>query len=191
MMTGDPLFRDGDLDNYLRSQVDAIDEHVRKKVQLNNLMKNNDDIVNALLPEARVGALEVDFDNPSRDVKDVQVEVADQFRGGRVRISGVCATKAFPYKGNRSLFKLRPNSFTSRLPYATITASHVILTYEGPSNEEAIKRDIGDQEVTLKFYVDASYRQVAEHDAALSEYLLKAVILRRTQLNEVAKIKDF
>jgi len=191
MMKGQPLFHDGDLSHYLRGETQEIEAYVRKKLGEGDLAKSDEEIVADLLPGARVGAIEVNFDDPVRNVAEAQVEVADQFRGGRIKVAGIRVTKAFPYKGQQLLFKLQPNSYTARLPYADVTRTHVVLIYEGRSDEEAVKREIAEMEGILKFYVDASYRQVETHDASIPALLMDAVKRRRAHLGEVSKIKDF
>lgn len=190
-MSGNPLFYANNLDQYLRSQLAGLEAHLSKNVQSRHLAESDDEIVTRLLPEARVGALKVDFENPIRDVQEAQVQVSDQFRGGSITIAGVRATKSFPYTGDQALFDMKPNRFTMRLPYGIVSRTHVILTYEGRSDQDAIKREFADTEGVLKFYVEASSQQVEAHDAVLPDMLLTAVQRRRAQLGEVAKIKDF
>jgi hypothetical protein len=190
-MSGNPLFYANNLDQYLRGQIAAIETHVFENVQSHHLSESDDEIVTRLLPEARVGALKVDFENPVREVQEAQVQVSDQFRGGSITIAGIRATKAFPYTGHQALFDMKPNRFTTRLPYAIVSRTHVILAYEGRSDEDAIKREFADTEGALKFYVEASSHQVEAHDAALPDLLMGVVQRRRAQLREVAKIKDF
>lgn len=82
MIIGDALFRNNDLDNYLRAQVGAVDEHVRKTVSKTDLGKTDSEIAQQHLPSARVEPLQVDFENPQKDVSEARVRVHDVFDGG-------------------------------------------------------------------------------------------------------------
>ena len=63
MIIGNVLFLEESLDRYLRAQEGAVGNHVRQKVSRVDLIKSDAEIVHALLPEARVAPLKVDFDN--------------------------------------------------------------------------------------------------------------------------------
>ncbi|MDL2409956.1 hypothetical protein PY650_30940 [Rhizobium calliandrae] len=190
MIIGDPLFWDRSLGSYLDAQVGAVDNHVRQHMTSAHLEMDDDAIVAMMLPGGKVGSLNVDFDNPDRDVKEQQVRVRDHFRG-EVVIDGVRVTKSFRFSGDRAVFTLRPSSFDTSPPHGYVRDGYVTLGYEGHNDPETIKRLIAEQEAQLRKYVGQSKVEVDAHDARLPVLLKAAVERRRKALTEIEMLKDF
>lgn len=190
MITGDVLFWKNDLGSYLRAQVNAVEDHVRKYMTAASLDQSDDEIVARMLQDAMVGSLSIDFDNPQRDVKESRVTVRDHF-SGNVTIDGVRVTKSFKFTGDSNLFNFRPSTFDTSPPHGTVQSGRVILGYEGRNDPDSIKRSIADQEKQLKQYAEWSKANVDAHDAQLPALLKSSVERRRMSLQELSKLSDF
>lgn len=190
MITGKPLFWEGSLSSYLRAQVDAIEGHVRKHMTTDHLGMDDDTIVATMMNQAKVGSLNVDFDNPERSVKEQRVRVRDHFRG-EVVIDGVRVTKSFSFSGHHDLFGLRPSAYDASPPRGDVGYGRVTLGYEGRNDPDAIKSSIADQETQLKNYLQWSKADVDAHDERLPALLKSAVQQRRKALSEISRLNDF
>lgn len=184
MIIGNPLFRNNDLDGYLRGQVGAIDEHVRRNVTKNDLVRTDAEIAQSMLAEAKVEPLVVDFDNPAKAVREARVQVKDMF-SGPVTIDGVRATRSFSFSGDARLFDLRTNPYTSVLPYGEVTSGSVTIGMEGRSDPERLKREIDRQEEILREYVGYARSQVDAHNSRLEDLLAAAISRRRAHLTSI------
>ncbi|UCI05680.1 hypothetical protein [Mesorhizobium sp. B1-1-8] len=189
MIIGEALFRKNDLDNYLRAQVGAIDEHVRKNVTKADLGKTDAEITQQHLPGARVEPLQVDFENPQKDVSETRVQVHDVFDGA-VMIDGVRATRSFAFTGEPALFSLKTNPYSSVLPHGLVTGGRIVIGMEGRNDAETLKREIDSQEQTLRVYVGYSKAQVDAHNAKLEALLTDAIARRRKALDAIDALKD-
>ncbi|ESY35299.1 hypothetical protein X747_28770 [Mesorhizobium sp. LNJC384A00] len=189
MIIGDALFRNNDLDNYLRAQVGAVDEHVRNTVSKTDLGKTDSEIAQQHLPGARVEPLQVDFENPQKDVSEARVSVHDVFDGA-VTIDGVRATRSFAFTGDPALFSLKTNPYSSVLPHGLVRGNRIVIGMEGRNDVETLKREIDSQEKTLREYVGRSKAQVDAHNAKLEALLVEAIARRRKSLVDIDALKD-
>lgn len=189
MIIGNVLFLEESLDRYLRAQEGAVDNHVRQKVSRVDLIKSDAEIVHALLPDARVAPLKVDFDNPQKDVQEARVRVHDMF-DGMVEIDGVRATRSFAFTGDPGLFRLRTNPYSTTLPHGEISIRRVIIGMSGRNDAETLKREIDRQEQLLREYVETSTKQIEVHNDKLGALLGEAVASRRQQLASLEDLKN-
>ncbi|TCM51043.1 hypothetical protein C8J36_11050 [Rhizobium sp. PP-F2F-G48] len=184
MIIGKPLFRNNDLDGYLRAQVGAIDDHVRRNIGKDDLTKIDAEIVKSMMTEARVEPLQVEFDNPNKEAREARVQVSDTF-SGRVTIDGVRATRSFAFTGDAGLFNLRTNPYSSVLPYGEVQAGRVTIGMEGRNDPETLKREIDRQEEILRQYVGYSKAQVDAHNNTLEGLLTASIGRRRAHLANI------
>jgi len=190
MIIGDALFAERDLDNYLRGQKAAVDGHVRKHVQSKELQTSDDmTIVKRLLPDGLVAGLDVDFDNPVKDLKEARVTVRDHFHGN-VEINGVRATRSFAFKGDQRLFSLLTNPYSMSLPHGRVVGNRIEIGMEGRPDAETLKREIDRNEQLLREFVAWSTHQVEEHNRQLEGLLTKAVAARRAELDRFSDLKN-
>lgn len=189
MIIGDALFRNNDLDGYLRAQVGAIEEHVRGTVSKADLGMTDAEIAQQHLPGARVEPLQVDFENPQKDVSEARVRVRHVF-DGEVTIDGVRATRSFAFTGDQGLFLLRTNPYSSVLPYGLVRGGRIVIGMEGRNDAETLKREIDRQEKILREYVGYSRAQVDAHNAKLEALLIEAIARRRQTLGSIDALKD-
>ena len=188
MIIGEALFRKADLSAYLRQQVDAIGPHVRHNVNSGDLAKTDEELAAAMLPQALVAPIVIDFNNPTKDVVEAQVTVNDLF-SGRVQVSGVRVTKSFTFEGDRRLLDMRPSGW-SNSPRATVGGNRIILGYEGRNEPQTIKDELEREESSLREYVATSTRDIEAHNAKLPAMLKEAVAARRKQLIDIDNLKN-
>lgn len=185
LILGEPLFSKGELSSYLRAQEGAVDDHVRQTVSKSDLTKLDAELVQEMLPGARVTPLSVLFDDVEKNVAETRITVNDHF-SGRVQIDGVRATRSFPFLGQDGLFDLRPNQWSTVLPYARVQANRIVIGIEGrPNDPDSLKQELDRQEKYLKDYVAWSSKQIEDHNAKLENLLAEAVARRRKHLTSL------
>ena len=185
LVIGKPLFREGDLSNYLRAQEGAIESHVRTTVTKSDLSKSDAEIIAGMMPGARVNPIAISFDAVQKSVAEARIAVNDHF-SGRVQIDGVRATRTFPFSGDAKLFDLRPNQWTTVLPYAEVRSGQVVIGFEGRADDpESLRQELDRQEKYLSDYVEWSTKQVGEHNVRLEAMLGEAVARRRQHLSSL------
>ncbi len=187
-MFGDWLFRTGDLGDYLRQQDAAIEPHIRQHVHKGDLVRTDEEIADQQLVQALVEPLKVDFEHPTKKVAERRINLPDGF-GGWDEVDGVCATRAFSFTGDSSLFRLRPNQFSSG-PRGEVRGNSVVVGAVGRNDPASLKQELDRQEAALREYVGNSNSQVASHNATLKSKIMEAVARRRRQLGELDKLKD-
>ncbi|MDV4182959.1 hypothetical protein R1521_31070 [Rhizobium brockwellii] len=188
MIIGNVLFGKGNLGAFLRREVDAIDDHVRGNVTAAELEMDDDALTAAMMADAKVGSLSVDFENPERNTEEIKVVVSDHF--GSANIDGVRVTKSFAFSGNADLFDLAPSKYDSSRPRGVLEYGRVKIVYEGRRDPDAIKNSFADQEAQLRRYLEWSKEEVDAHDQNLPRRLKAAIEQRRKVLGEIGKL-DF
>ena len=156
---GDLLFyrRDGvDLDAVIRHHnsrglqdaVDALPGQTFKHL-------SDDQIADQMAEKLRIEPLELDVENAVPNVQETQVEVGDDygFGRGRIRVSGLRATKAIPFKGDPDLWSLRTNPYDLNPPRGQVRGQSVAVGMEVAAQQ-------GD---TAAQYIDAAIKSIAEY----------------------------
>ena len=189
MIEGEPMFRGGNLSEYLQNEVAAIDERVRNLPSETFQTSDDGQIVAKLATGVRLAELQVDFSNPRRASAPAQVRVHDTF-SGMVTIDGLRATKSFPFQGDENLLYLRPSSWGG-VPHARVEGRAIVITYEGRADQEAVKREFAQHESHLKDNVNWVNQEIERHNEMLPRLLLEAVKRRRQNLESVRNITDF
>jgi hypothetical protein len=188
LIIGEILFFRGNLDDYLRGEVETIDEYVRQHASRGDLDRSDAAIAAGLLPRALVAPLVVDFDNPQKRVSEVRVTVRDF--GEDVEINGVRAERSFAFTGDAGLFELRTNPFTTVFPHGIVSGGRVTIGMEGRNDADMLKAEIDRTERLLREYVGRSRVQVDTHNRALEGLLAEAVARRRTTLAGLDDLKN-
>lgn len=189
MYVGEALFREMDLDDYLRNQIAAIDPFVAERLARSGIVADEEKFVSGLVHEGKVEPLAINFDAPVKNVEEAKVEV--QGHGRRmVEIDGVRATRAYPFTGMADLFRMRPNPFSSMLPYGYVNGDHIVIGIEGRRDADAIKRELDQIEKTMRDYVGAQRQQIERHNAGLDKAIRESLARRRKRLSEIEDMKD-
>jgi hypothetical protein len=168
---GELLFyrRDGaDLDAVIRHNTNRLREVVDKLPEILFSEQSDDQIAEGIAQSERIEPLEVNFDAAVPHVEETQVEVRDSYGFGRgpVRVPGLKATKAIPFKGNPDLWRLRTNPFNMNPPRGEVRGQNLVIGMAVPAQQ-------ADQAAQ---YIDSALK-------SLPEYLER----QRAQLNPTTR----
>lgn len=191
---GDLLFyrRDQvDLDGVLRQQlqslrgiVDALPDHLFSE-------KTDEEIAQDLAKQHAAAPLSVDFTAAKPSVQETQVEVHDQFgfNRGPMRVPGLLATKAVPFKGDAALWRLRTNPFTMNPPRGEVRGNMLIIGIAVPAQQaDEAARYIERTLAQLPEYLQRQEAQIAQHNAAIAQTSLQWIKARRQRLGSASDL---
>jgi hypothetical protein len=188
MYVGEALFIRGDLDAALRHQISTLKSFVDGRYDGLRGQFDDDSIIATLAKEAAIAPLEVDFDNPLKDVQAARVRVHDW--GREIEIDGVRATRSYPFSGDAGLFDLKPNQYWSMLPRGYVSGRSIVVGIEGRNDPEMLKRELEQQEKLLRDYVASQKAQIEAHNRELTLHIAEHVARRRQHLDSVSALKD-
>lgn len=126
-----------DLDAVLRHQVELLRQRVDALPDRFFSEKSDIEIAAHIAKELAIQPLEADFAAAKPNVEEMQVEVHDRFAydRGTVRVPGLMATKAIPFKGDRDLWRLRTNPYNMNSPHGEIRGDRLIIGITVPAQE--------------------------------------------------------
>ncbi|PPC99397.1 MAG: hypothetical protein CTY31_10640 [Hyphomicrobium sp.] len=188
MVIGEALFVKGSLSSYFDQQVAALRPFVEKFLGSHAGESDETKIVQAILAEARVEPLKVDFSAASKDVQSAKVRIRDF--GRDIEIDGVRATRTYPFTGDAGLFRLQPNTWTSVVPYGLVTGNRITIGIEDRNDPPSLKGHLDSQEELLRKYIDWQSANIEEHNRSLKPKIESLVAARLKHLDGVAKLKD-
>lgn len=192
----DLLFCDGDLDDALRQHRMKIQENVDSIPQNQILSTPHDTLVQHIVSEMHIEPLTLYEDRMVMDQQETKVDVSGDWdrvtyrKNGPIHVSGIAITISIPYTGDKGLWKMRPNSWRSTFPRASVTAvghdgvGYVKLTASLASDREAerLKKLVDSTLDDLRFYLENQRRQVEKENQALEGQVRAAIQTRRTRL---------
>jgi hypothetical protein len=188
------LFSDGDLSATLRNIQEAVKTAVNDIPQEQLLSLTLDELVERIVERHQVAALELHVDRAELTTAEISISI-DRFpdrwlfgqRPGTV--AGQNVSYHVPFSGDPSLFRLRPNSYTSNPPEGTVRGKELVLSFQarevGPHMKEAYEGQIQ----AVRRYVDNQRVMIEPHNktvAAEAKRLLTERINRVRQAEAAA-----
>lgn len=187
MIVGEPLFVKGSLSSYLQRESEGLRPFV-ERIMRDNEGLEEEALVDLIVTNGSVAPLSIDFASPAKEVKPIKLTLEDY--GRRVQIEGVRATKTYPYTGEQILFQLRPNRFTSVIPYGIVSRGTVTIGVEARNDADAIKSQIEQQEKMITEYAEWQKGDIENHNAGLRAKAVAEVRARRKHLEGLDRLKD-
>jgi TIR domain len=180
------LFYQGDLDATLRAHFAKIPDRV--EAILIELVRN--DLV--IVP------LTIDETNLSMSREETKVDVSGDpsryfsMNGGPHYVAGIRVKISVPFTGDPILWKLKPSTWTSVLPYGDVMSRHgqrdgtldVIIEYPADMGPEEAKKRFDENMKTMRFYIDNQGKQVEGENARLIDTIRAAIASRRAKLQK-------
>lgn len=148
------LFNTYDLDSVLLAQAKKIKELTSAVPPQTLLEKSVEELVQNIEKEIRVEPLDLLENDVSVDQEETKFDVSQDFmrhiidRSRPFYIDGLRVSYYVPFKGNKELFRCKPNSFTFNPPYARVSANEVIFEYDRAdrnmvATKQLFERDLG------------------------------------------------
>ena len=190
------LFSDGDLSSALEAYGREAERKISGLPDQALQSEDPDGIVSRLLDEYAVAPLQLDVDGVSKNVREIDVDVSrDPHRHIRDRsrphfVKGYEFTCDYRYSGDSLLWKLKPSTYSSVLPAATVHGDagerdgRVVLnaSMAGNPDPEQLTREIDRELETIQKYIDWQSPQVSAFNTMLEGKLRSAVKVRLDRL---------
>ena len=168
----------------LRGKVDALPDKLFSE-------KTDEEIAQYLADENAVEPLSVDFSAAKANVQETQVEVHDQFgfNRGPIRVPGLLATKAIPFKGDSELWRLRTNPFNMNPPCGEVRGNTLIIGVAVPAQQaDEAARYIERTIAQIPEYLQRQEAQIAQHNASLAAASMQWIRARRQRLGSASQL---
>lgn len=188
MTIGKAMFWDRELSDYLRHSLSRIPAFVENRYQGPREDVTDEQFAKGIAAELKVVPLDVDFDNPVKDVKSARIRVRDF--GREIETDGVRATISFPFSGIGDLFWLKPNSYSTVLPHGEVSGGRVTVGFHGPNVPETVKAEVERQISLLRQYLDNQRHQIEAHNQSLWQQVLPYIQQRKLALEGLDQLKS-
>lgn len=195
----DTLFCDGDLSEVLRRHAEGIRGFVDAIPKDQFLAATDDDLVENVLSKVEVEPLVLLEDQIEMDSVETPIDV----RGwpgramffdrddGPALVPGTGVQVHIPFQGDAALWKLRPNSWQSVFPHATVksgktSGGHLLISIAQPADEpsERIKNRLDEELRSIRFYIGTQKGQLDQFHSEVEPVIRSAVASRRKLLEK-------
>lgn len=192
------LFYQGDLGATLRSYFEKIQDRVDAIPEGDLFQEDESALVELVQSDFVVVPLTLDEANLSITREETKVDVSgDRSRyfsmgNGPHFISGIRVRISVPFHGDPILWKLKPNQWTSVLPYGDIMPRTgerdgtlvVMIEYAADMGPEEAKRRFDDNMKHVRFYIENQLKQVESENARLPGLIRSALASRKAKLQK-------
>ena len=192
----DLLFYDGDLGEALRQHHLKTQQKVDSIPQDQFLSIPDDTLVQHIVAELHIEPLTIYEDRMVMDQRETKVDVSDDWDRafspdrGPVGVPGIAITISIPYTGDEGLWKMRPSTWRSTFPRASVTTpdrdgvGYVKLTASQASDRgpERLKQHVDRTLDDIRFNLENQRRQVEQENQALEGRVRAAIQNRGTRL---------
>lgn len=188
------LFSDGDLQSAIDNQIQTARNAVMSLPRDQFLGTSADTLVEHFSAQYKISPLLLLEEQVSMDREEAQIDVTGHFDyaqsySGRTIAKGVRLTFYYPFTGEATLWKLRPNQWSSMFPLAGIDARRSLLTIrlENTSNvaPEQFKQSLNSQLSLIRDYISWQTQMLSAFNSDLHRQIRQCVDQRRAELEKV------
>lgn len=176
------LFSNGDLDETLRHQFAQIRKAVAQWSEDRLLSTPDEDIISSLRPQFTVAVPVLQHDEITTEPVEQGYAIARQF-GEEVRVQQTIVTFCVPFKGDREIFTLRPNTWSPKLPTAIVGSSELKIVWAGQGHDvAAAKLELQNRLAEIEKWLAWSSAQITPHNAQAATAVANEVRSRKATL---------
>lgn len=183
------LFNTSDLDSVLLEQAKKIKEWTSAVPPQTLLEKSLEELVPNIEKEIRVEPLDLLENDVSVDQEETKFDVSQDFmrhirdRSRPFYIDGLRVSYYVPFKGDKELFKCKPNTFTFNPPHARVSAKEVIFEYDRAdrnmvATKQLFERDLGN----VRQWVAWGKQQIDDFNSSLASKIQHELNARQQDL---------
>jgi hypothetical protein len=192
------LFYEGDLDATLRNHFSKIPDRVEAVPEADLFSEEEASLIELVRNDFVIVPLTIDETNLSMTREETKVDVSgDRSRyfsmgDGPHYIAGIRVRISVPFTGDPILWKLKPSTWTSVLPYGDVISRHgqrdgtldVTIEYPADMGPEEAKKRFDENMKTMRFYIENQRKQVEGENAKLNDTIRAAITSRRAKLQK-------
>lgn len=192
------LFSEGDLDATLRAHFAKVKDRV-DTIPENDLFREDEAaLIELVKNDFIVIPLTLDEANLSMTREETKVDVSgDRSRffshgDGPHYIAGIRVCISVPFQGDPLLWKLKPNHWSSALPYGEVQSRHgerngtleITIEYPADKGPDEAKKRFDENMEDVRFYVDNQRSQIEAENAKLPNLIQSALASRKAKLEK-------
>ncbi|MFD4627304.1 hypothetical protein [Streptomyces sp. NPDC058475] len=176
------LFCNGDLDSGLRHQLGKIKNAVEAWKEDELLAQPEQDVIDSLTERFRVEAPVLDRGGLTQEpVSEADIPVREF--GEQFKVRQTVVTLVVPFTGERDLFTMRPNQWTTSAPRAIVGSSHLKIHWTGQSvDPAAIKQSLDNQLNEIEKWLGWISAQVNTYNGQAAALIAQEVKARKSRI---------
>jgi hypothetical protein len=185
------LFHEGDLSATLDAHSRKVQEVVDSISRDQLLASPVDDVVSYVVGEVQIDPIALYEDRMVRDQQEIKIDVTGwpgrYTRGdGPCLVAGIRVIISVPFTGDSTLWRLRPSSFTSILPFGEVRANQLAMVFELPADQsvEQIKKELDDNLTGIRRYLNWQQESIDSFNNSLPRLSRTVVEARKTRLGK-------
>ncbi len=192
------LFIDGDLCSTLDAHLAKVDEEVNNIPKNQFLCSNDQDIEAHLLSKMVINPLELHLDSMEMETQETQITLEKRRSrsyfddNGVIKVPGVRVTVTIPFSGEHLLWKLKPSSWSSILPFGIVKTAgssengSIDMVFEQRSGEppESLKQELDQNIGLIQKYLTYQQNDIKPRNERLPDLIQKAIKARRDRLEK-------
>lgn len=194
--TRNHLFYEGDLDDTLQGHFAKIQDRVEAIPEADLFREEEASLIELVRNDFVVVPLTIDETNLTMTREETKVDVSgDRSRyfsmgDGPHYVAGIRVRISVPFTGDPILWKLKPSTWTSVLPYGDVMSRHgqrdgtleVTIEYPADMGPEEAKKRFDENMKTMRFYIENQRKQVEGENARLIDTIRAAIASRKGKL---------
>ena len=177
------LFLEGDGHAAMQGQLNGATTEIGKLEEQRILNTDPDALAQYFVQKYAVKVPTLDVDNLAAEHHERKVRVFDQFDRREFDVPGEAYDIELPFDGDADVFKIRPNTFGSNPPVATVRGSSLHFTISGRALEAtAVKRQIDETVASIEQYLGWHRQMWQSFQTQLQVAVRQAIDDRRGRL---------
>jgi len=175
------LFHEGDGMATLQGQLQTASNEVRSLPEDRILNTEPEALTDYFASKFSVKVPVLDIENLTAEHHERIVTVYDQWDQRELQVPGEAYDIELPFDGDPAIFKLRPNTFSSSLPMATVRGETLCFTISGRSLEATkVKTDIDSTVQSIEQYLGWHRDMWRSFDSQLRSTVSQSIEERRS-----------
>jgi hypothetical protein len=192
------LFYEGDLAATLRMHFSKVQDRIDAIPEAELFREDEARLVDLVQQDFVVVPLTLDEDNITMIREEIKVDVSgDRSRyfsmgNGPHYVAGIRVRISVPFRGDPNLWKLKPNHWSSVLPYGDVMSRNgerdgtleVTIEYPADMGADEAKKRFDENMKTVRFYVDNQREQVEDENGKLPDLIRSVLASRKARLQK-------
>ncbi|MEV8312146.1 hypothetical protein AB0P36_33800 [Streptomyces flavidovirens] len=176
------LFSNGNLDETLRHKLGQIRNAVARWNEDRLLSLPDTDVIDLLVKEFSIKAPVLDRGAITVDPVEEGYTTVSQF-GETAQIRQTVVAFSVPYTGERNAFMLRPNTWASVFPTATVTGADLKIYWEGQGRDAAaIKQALNTKLNEIEKWLGWASAQISAYNQQAASFIEQEVQSRKSMI---------
>ncbi|MDB5659368.1 MAG: hypothetical protein JWS10_1983 [Cypionkella sp.] len=193
-MNDDILFWKHEWMSIVEAQKAALRKDVDRLTKSDFEQTGEEELANQLCTKYSLEVPKLGVDDISVKQREINIDVSrDRMRysssGGPHYLKGTAIDVRVPFQGDRGMFEIKPNTWTTSIPRGRLEGNSVLFTISGIDLSPAqVKSDIDRQIADLQLWLGFQEQSVGSFPVELAQVAKQALIVRKKKLSADADL---